>query len=48
VKRSICATEPVIEDPASTALLAEHGLVPTSQSASLKGITERVKIYEIP
>jgi class 3 adenylate cyclase len=48
VNRSICATEPVIEDPASTALLAEHGLVPTSQSASLKGITERVKIYEIP
>jgi class 3 adenylate cyclase len=48
VDRSIYATEPVVEDPASTALLAKHHLVPTSQSASLKGITERVKIYEIP
>jgi class 3 adenylate cyclase len=46
--RAIFATEPVVEDPASSELLAAHGLAPTSQSAALKGITERVKIYEIP
>ena len=48
VNRSIYATEPVVENEASTALLAKHGLVPTFQSQALKGVTERVKIYEIP
>ena len=48
VNRSIFATEPVVENEASTALLAKHGLVPTFQSQALKGVTERVKIYEIP
>jgi len=48
VNRSIYATEPVVENEASTALLAKHGLVPTFQSQALKGISERVKIYEIP
>jgi class 3 adenylate cyclase len=46
--RAIFATEPVVEDPASSELLATRGLMPTSRDAALKGITERVKIYEIP
>jgi class 3 adenylate cyclase len=48
VDRSIYATEPVVEDAASAALLAKRGLMPTYQSQALKGVTERVKIYEIP
>ncbi|HVZ13572.1 MAG TPA: adenylate/guanylate cyclase domain-containing protein [Bauldia sp.] len=48
VDRSIYATEPVVEDATSAALLREHGLVPTFQQQALRGITERVKIYEIP
>jgi class 3 adenylate cyclase len=48
IDRSIYATEPVVEDAASARLLQERGLVPTFQQQALKGITERVKIYEIP
>ena len=48
VDRSIYATEPVVENAASTALLAKHGLKPSYQQQALKGVTERVKIYEIP
>lgn len=48
IDRSIYATEPVVENEASAALLEKHGLMPTFQQQSLKGITERVKIYEIP
>jgi class 3 adenylate cyclase len=48
VDRSIYATEPVVENAASTALLAKHGLRPSYQQQALKGVTERVKIYEIP
>ena len=46
--RSIFATEPVVENPESAALLAKAELVPKPQQVSLKGVTERVKIYEIP
>lgn len=48
IDRSIYATEPVVENAASTALLAKHGLKPSYQHQALKGVTERVKIYEIP
>jgi class 3 adenylate cyclase len=48
MNRVIFATEPVVEDPESATLLAKHGLMPTFRNQSLKGITEQVKIYEIP
>jgi class 3 adenylate cyclase len=48
VDRSIFATEPVVENADSAALLAKAGLVPVAQQVALKGITDRVKIYEIP
>ena len=48
VDRSIFATEPVVENEAASALLAKHGLTPVAQSQMLKGVTEPVKIYEIP
>ncbi|MEX0853751.1 MAG: adenylate/guanylate cyclase domain-containing protein [Bauldia sp.] len=46
--RSIFATEPVVDYPESAALLKLHGLMPTPQQIQLRGVTEKVKIYEIP
>jgi len=46
--RSIFATEPVVENAQSRAILAKAGLMPTPQDIHLKGVTERVRIYEIP
>jgi class 3 adenylate cyclase len=48
VTRSILATEPVVEYPETAKLLSNSGLKPTPQHASLRGIDEKVKIYEIP
>ena len=45
---AIFATEPVVENRDSAAILAKAGLVPVPQEVLLKGVTERVKIYEIP
>ena len=45
---AIFATEPVVENAASAKLLHDASLVPTPQHLQLKGVTERVKIYEIP
>jgi len=46
--RSIYATEPVVENVDSTAVLAARHLTPLPQQIQLKGVTEKVKIYEIP
>jgi class 3 adenylate cyclase len=46
--RAIYATEPVVEYPESTAILSHRGLTPLPQQIQLKGVTETVKIYEIP
>jgi class 3 adenylate cyclase len=48
VSRSILATEPVVEYPQTAKLLSASGLKPMPQHASLRGIDEKVKIYEIP
>ena len=46
--RAVFATETVVENPRSRALLEAAGLVPTPQHMQLRGVSERVKIYEIP
>jgi class 3 adenylate cyclase len=46
--RAIFATEPVVENPQSTAILSHRGLRPLPQQIQLRGVTEKVKIYEIP
>ena len=46
--RAVYATEPVVENPDSAMLLTEHGLVPMPQETQLRGVTEKVRIYEIP
>jgi class 3 adenylate cyclase len=48
MSRAIFATEPVVENAQSAALLESAGLMPTPQHVELRGVTERVKIYEIP
>jgi class 3 adenylate cyclase len=46
--RAIYATEPVVENAGSSRILKDRGLMPTPQQIQLKGVTEKVKIYEIP
>jgi class 3 adenylate cyclase len=46
--RAIFATETVINNPQSRAILSKAGLMPSAQEIHLKGVTERVRIYEIP
>jgi class 3 adenylate cyclase len=48
VDRAIFATEPVVADKAVAALLTERGLSPVAQDIMLKGVSEPVRIYEIP
>ncbi len=45
---AIFATEPVVTNPDSAAILKKSGLVPVAQDLQLKGVTELVRIYEIP
>ena len=45
---SIFATEPVVENPQSSELLKQAGLTPMPKQIQLRGVTEKVKIYEIP
>jgi class 3 adenylate cyclase len=46
--RSIFATEPVVDHPESTAILTHRGVTPVPQQIQLRGVAEKVKIYEIP
>ena len=46
--RSIVATEPVVENAQAAAVLGENALKPTVRHISLRGIAERMPIYEIP
>jgi class 3 adenylate cyclase len=48
VSRAILATEPVVDYPETSKLLKQAGLKPHPQQASLKGVLEEVKLYEIP
>jgi class 3 adenylate cyclase len=48
VDRSIFATEPVVRNDAVAALLAASHLSPVARDTILKGVSEPVRIYEIP
>ncbi|MES2634905.1 MAG: adenylate/guanylate cyclase domain-containing protein [Pseudomonadota bacterium] len=45
---AIFATEPVVNDPAVAGMLADAGLTPVPQRASLRGIADELTVYEIP
>ena len=48
VSRAIFATQPIIEHPQASTLLARANVSPLMQRAALKGIAEAVTVYEIP
>ena len=48
VTRSIFATEQVVRNPGSSALLESSGVTPILQQHLLRGIAERLTVYEIP
>jgi class 3 adenylate cyclase len=46
--RSIFATEPVVSHSEASKLLRSHGLAPTPQHLALRGIANKMAIFEIP
>jgi class 3 adenylate cyclase len=46
--QTILATGSVVQNPEAAALLQASGLMPTSQDRALRGIAEKLPIYEIP
>jgi class 3 adenylate cyclase len=46
--RSILATQAVVASPQTSSLLKTRGFEPTAQPRALRGIAERVPVYEIP
>src|SRR5277367_547625 len=46
--RAIFVTKPVVDDPKSAAILLNSGLHPAEQSAALRGIADKLTVYEIP
>jgi class 3 adenylate cyclase len=47
-ERAINATEPVVHSPAVMELLSKAGLSPAEKSVQLRGIADKLVIYEIP
>jgi len=45
---SIVATEQVVENAQASAVLGSNGLKPTLRRISLRGIADRMSVYEIP
>jgi class 3 adenylate cyclase len=46
--QAINTTGSVINEPAVAAILGKAGLTPSEKSVALRGITDKVVIYEIP
>jgi len=46
--RAIFATGSVVENSTASQLLRASGLTPSAQHIALRGVTEDLKIYEIP
>jgi class 3 adenylate cyclase len=46
--QAICATGQVIQNPQTSSLLAERGLIPVAEQRELRGITDEYAVYEIP
>jgi class 3 adenylate cyclase len=46
--QSIHVTSPVISSKAVESILAESGASPIEKTAALRGITDKVLVYEIP
>jgi class 3 adenylate cyclase len=46
-ERAIVATKPVVEYPEAAKLLATHKLMPTEQLAALRGVSDKMTVYQI-
>jgi hypothetical protein len=46
--RAIYATGSVVENPRASQVLQASGLKPSAQHIALRGVTEDLKIYQIP
>ena len=46
--QAIVATKPVVENPQVTRLLEVSNLTPTAQDATLRGVADKMTIYQIP
>jgi class 3 adenylate cyclase len=46
--QEIFATGVVLKDSRAAGLLTEHGITPTAQHATLRGVTSDIRIYAIP
>ena len=48
ISRAITASETVVRDPQSAALLESSGLAPVARREALRGVAEAVSVYDIP
>ena len=46
--QAILVTKPVVDNPQVSRMLAQSKLAPTAQDASLRGVADKVTIYQIP
>jgi class 3 adenylate cyclase len=46
--RAIFATKPVVEHPQAAKLIAANKLAPTEQLAALRGVADKMPVYQIP
>ena len=46
--RAIFATKPVVEHPQAAKLIAANELRPTEQLAALRGVADKMAVYQIP
>jgi class 3 adenylate cyclase len=47
-ERAIFATKPVVEYPQAARMIEKHKLVPTEQLAALRGVADKIAVYQIP
>jgi class 3 adenylate cyclase len=47
-ERAIFATKPVVEHPQVVKMLAADKLVPTEQLAALRGVADKMAVFQIP
>ena len=47
-ERAIYATKPVVEHPQVAKLIEQNKLVPTEQLAALRGVSDKMTVFQIP
>jgi class 3 adenylate cyclase len=47
-ERAIFVTKPVVQHPQVARMIEQNRLVPTEQLASLRGVSDKMTVYQIP